>query len=92
MEEFLIRSSQLCPAALNNSTYFAAVIASRLGGHAKLAINMVMAGYKPEYAPVVRAAMLALTTNAFNLNGVQGKADSFYYGLSKPRLALRVVL
>jgi len=36
-----------------------------------LAINMVMAGCKPEYAPVVRAAMLALTQSAFNLNGVQ---------------------
>ena len=36
-----------------------------------LAINMVMAGCKPEYAPVVRAAMLALTDRAFNLNGVQ---------------------
>ena len=36
-----------------------------------LAINMVMAGCKPEYAPVVRAAMLALTHTAFNLNGVQ---------------------
>ncbi|TCT08637.1 hypothetical protein [Paralcaligenes ureilyticus] len=36
-----------------------------------LAINMVMAGCKPEYAPVVRAAMLALTDPAFNLNGVQ---------------------
>src|SRR3974377_1763162 len=36
-----------------------------------LAINMVMAGCKPEYAPVVRAAILALTANAFNLNGVQ---------------------
>jgi hypothetical protein len=36
-----------------------------------LAINLVMAGCKPAYAPVVRAAMLALTTNAFNLNGVQ---------------------
>jgi len=36
-----------------------------------LAINIVMAGCKPEYAPVVRAAMLALTTGAFNLNGVQ---------------------
>ena len=32
---------------------------------------MVMAGCKPEYAPVVRAAMLALTAKAFNLNGVQ---------------------
>src|SRR5436309_8089353 len=30
-----------------------------------LAINMVMAGCKPEYAPVVRAAMLALTADAF---------------------------
>jgi hypothetical protein len=36
-----------------------------------LAVNMVMAGCKPEYAPVVRAAMLALTAKAFNLNGVQ---------------------
>src|SRR5260370_38349940 len=30
-----------------------------------------MAGCKPEYAPVVRAALLALTQPAFNLNGVQ---------------------
>jgi hypothetical protein len=30
-----------------------------------------MAGCKPEYAPVVRAAMLALCETAFNLNGVQ---------------------
>jgi len=36
-----------------------------------LALNMVMAGCKPEYAPVVRAAMLALCEPAFNLNGVQ---------------------
>lgn len=36
-----------------------------------LAINMVMAGCRPEYAPVVRAAMLALTDRNFNLNGVQ---------------------
>ena len=36
-----------------------------------LAINMVMAGCKPDYAPVVRAAMRALTAKAFNLNGVQ---------------------
>src|SRR5215475_516841 len=36
-----------------------------------LAINMVMAGCLPEYAPIVRAAMLALTDRAFNLNGVQ---------------------
>jgi hypothetical protein len=36
-----------------------------------LAINMVMAGCRPECAPVVRAAILALTEKAFNLNGVQ---------------------
>jgi hypothetical protein len=36
-----------------------------------LAINMVMAGCRPDYAPIVRAAMLALTDRAFNLNGVQ---------------------
>jgi hypothetical protein len=36
-----------------------------------MAVNMVMAGCMPAYAPVVRAAMLALTDPAFNLNGVQ---------------------
>src|SRR5215470_17657726 len=36
-----------------------------------LAINLVMAGCKPDYAPVVRAALLALTATPFNLNGVQ---------------------
>ena len=36
-----------------------------------LAINMVMAGCLPEYAPVVEATMLALTAQPFNLNGVQ---------------------
>src|SRR5579864_5689825 len=45
----------------------------RYGGLTRevLAINMVMAGCRPDYAPVVRAAMLALTAPAFNLNGVQ---------------------
>ncbi len=36
-----------------------------------LAINMIMAGCLPEYAPVVRAALLAMTNRPFNLNGVQ---------------------
>jgi hypothetical protein len=36
-----------------------------------LAINMVMAGCRSEYAPIVRAAVLAITDRAFNLNGVQ---------------------
>src|SRR5262245_10901412 len=36
-----------------------------------LAINLVMAGCQPTYAPVVRAAMRALADPAFNLNGVQ---------------------
>src|SRR4029453_19267301 len=36
-----------------------------------LAINMVMAGCRPEYARVVEAAMLALCEAPFNLNGVQ---------------------
>ena len=36
-----------------------------------LAVNIVMSGCKPEYAPVVRAAMLALCDPHFNLNGVQ---------------------
>ena len=45
----------------------------RYGGLTRevLAINMVMAGCLPQYAPVVRAALLALTAPAFNLNGVQ---------------------
>src|SRR3546814_20176394 len=36
-----------------------------------LAANMVMAGCLPAYAPVVRAALLALCAQAFHLNGVQ---------------------
>ena len=36
-----------------------------------MAINMVRAGCRPAYAPVVRAAMQAITDRAFNLNGVQ---------------------
>jgi len=36
-----------------------------------LAINAVMAGCLPAYAPVLRAAMAALMDPAFNLNGVQ---------------------
>jgi hypothetical protein len=36
-----------------------------------LAINMVLAGCKPEYAAVVRAGLLALCDPHFNLTGVQ---------------------
>ena len=36
-----------------------------------LAVNAVMAGCRTEYAPVLRAAMLALCSERFNLNGVQ---------------------
>ena len=36
-----------------------------------LAINLVLAGCRPDYAPVVRPALLALLDSAFNLNGVQ---------------------
>ncbi|OBJ88997.1 hypothetical protein A9W97_01235 [Mycobacterium gordonae] len=36
-----------------------------------VAVNMVMAGCKPEYAPVVRAAVLAMADPRFNLNGIQ---------------------
>ena len=36
-----------------------------------LAINLVLAGCRPEYGPVVRAALLALTSSHFNLHGVQ---------------------
>jgi hypothetical protein len=36
----------------------------------KVAINAVMAGCKPEYLPVVTAAIEAVTTEQFNLHGV----------------------
>lgn len=36
-----------------------------------LAVNLVLAGCLPAYAPVVRAALLALCDPHFNLNGVQ---------------------
>ncbi len=37
----------------------------------KVAINAVMAGCKPEYMPVIIAAIEAMTTDAFSLHGVQ---------------------
>ena len=36
-----------------------------------LAVNLVLAGCRPEYAPVARAALLALASGPFNLHGVQ---------------------
>ncbi len=36
-----------------------------------LGVNLVLAGCKPAYAPVVRAAILALCGTHFNLNGIQ---------------------
>ncbi len=49
------------------------LVPPRFGGLTRevLAINMVMAGCLPEYAPVVRAAIVALCDPRFNLNGVQ---------------------
>ena len=37
----------------------------------KIAINAVMAGCKPEYMPVIIAAIEAMTTEAFSLHGIQ---------------------
>src|SRR4029077_3949179 len=37
----------------------------------KIAINCVMAGCKPEYVPIVLAAVEAVLEEGFNLNGVQ---------------------
>ncbi len=37
----------------------------------RIAINAVMAGCKPEYLPVVIAAVEAITEEAFNLHGIQ---------------------
>ncbi len=63
-----------CVAALGgDAQYEECRVAPRWGVLTRevMAINMVMAGCRPEYAPVVRAAMLAITDRAFNLNGVQ---------------------
>ncbi len=56
-----------------NPTLVEARVPPRWGDltRAVLATNMVMAGCTPAYAPVVRAALLALCQTAFNLNGVQ---------------------
>src|SRR3972149_346784 len=37
----------------------------------KVAVNAVMAGCRPEYFPLLRAALRALCDERFNLNGVQ---------------------
>ena len=42
---------------------------------AKLAVNAVMAGCKPEYFPVVVAAVRAILDQRFNLYGVQGTTN-----------------
>ena len=42
---------------------------------AKLAVNAVMAGCKPEYFPVVVAAVRAILDKRFNLYGVQGTTN-----------------
>ena len=41
----------------------------------KVAVNCVMAGCLPQYAPVVIAALEAMLDNAFNLNGVQATTN-----------------
>ncbi len=42
----------------------------------KIAINCVMAGCKPEYVPIVIAALEAMMEDRFNLNGVQTTTHS----------------
>lgn len=53
--------------------YIESRIPPRWGGLSRrtLAINIVMAGCLPEYAPIVRAALLAMCEPQFNLNGLQ---------------------
>ena len=50
--------------------------AHRLATIEKIAINSVMGGCKPEYAPVIIAAVQAMLEERFNLNGVQVTAHS----------------
>src|SRR5690606_36142935 len=40
-----------------------------------IAINAVMAGCKPEYLPVLIAAVEAMTDRAFNLQGIQATTN-----------------
>src|SRR5262249_44410977 len=56
-----------------DADYVECKVAPRWGALTRkvLAINMAMAGCKPEHVLVVRAAMLAVTDAPFNLNGVQ---------------------
>src|SRR2546429_2749929 len=42
----------------------------------KIAINAVMAGCRPEYMPVVVAAVRAMCDDAFDLVGISGTADA----------------
>ncbi|HYK12947.1 MAG TPA: hypothetical protein VEW70_03080, partial [Burkholderiales bacterium] len=42
----------------------------------KIAINCVMAGCKPEYVPIVIAAVKAILEEKFNINGVQTTTHS----------------
>src|SRR3990170_1732693 len=42
----------------------------------KIAINCTMAGCKPEYVPIVIAALEAILEERFNLNGVQTTTHS----------------
>ena len=42
----------------------------------KIAVNAVMAGCRPEYLPVVLAAMEAICDPAFALEGVSGTTDA----------------
>lgn len=42
----------------------------------KIAVNCVMAGCKPEYVPIVLAALDAMLEESFNLNGVQTTTHS----------------
>ncbi len=48
---------------------------NRIATVEKVAVNCVMAGCLPEYAPVVIAALEAMLDNTFNLNGVQATTN-----------------
>jgi hypothetical protein len=54
-----------------NPEYLEVRISPRSGNLTRevLAVNVVMAGCLPDYAPVVRAALLAMCAPHFNLNG-----------------------
>ena len=67
------RVATMVDALGGDPSHLEARVPPRWGGLTRevLAVNLVLAGCRPDYAPVVRAALVALCDPHFNLHGVQ---------------------